>query len=97
MELIPDVRQEAFKRINHFLHPLTGGDGGKGWPFGKLPAESDFSQLLQSIEELDNVQTLDLEFKGNGLDEKGEILPHALVCSGTHNIRVKDSIINYKL
>lgn len=44
--------------LERFLHPLTGGPLGKGWPFGRLPYLSDLYALVESVEGVDHVQAL---------------------------------------
>ncbi|MCP4341414.1 MAG: putative baseplate assembly protein [Desulfobulbaceae bacterium] len=47
--------------LDKFLHPLTGGFQGRGWDFGQLPRESDFYALLESIEGLESVRSLQVK------------------------------------
>jgi hypothetical protein len=44
--------------INRYLHPLTGGDHGRGWEFGRLPHESDLYAILEAIGELEYIRSL---------------------------------------
>jgi hypothetical protein len=46
--------------INRFLHPLAGGDHGRGWKFGRLPKESDLYACLEAIPVLEYVHSLNL-------------------------------------
>lgn len=40
------VRQQVEDRLNAFLHPLTGGSNGLGWPFGGDVHFSDLYRLI---------------------------------------------------
>ena len=44
--------------LERFLHPLTGGFAGQGWPFGRRPHLSDLYACLEHIPEVDRVQSL---------------------------------------
>lgn len=46
--------------LNHYLHPLTGGVQGRGWPFGLTPRRSDLYALLETVTGVDHVRTLEV-------------------------------------
>jgi predicted phage baseplate assembly protein len=72
------VRLEA--ALARFLHPLTGGPQGKGWPFGRQPHASDLYALLEGVEGVDHVQVLTVKPKKP--DKAGPFL----IYSGQHEI-----------
>lgn len=78
------ITQAIERRLNNFLHPLTGGLEGTGWTFGRLPHQSDFYALIGAIPGVDRVRTLhvtDIE------DIPGsKATGRFLVYSGTHKI-----------
>jgi hypothetical protein len=41
-----DVRRTLETRLSGFLHPLTGGPDGLGWPFGGTVFFSDIYRLI---------------------------------------------------
>ncbi|MEV6692792.1 putative baseplate assembly protein [Micromonospora sp. NPDC051196] len=41
-----DVRARAEQALYAFLHPITGGEDGTGWPFGEAVHESTIKKLL---------------------------------------------------
>ena len=47
--------REAVIRL---LDPLTGGDGGAGWDFGRCPRASDFLARLAAIPDIDHVSSI---------------------------------------
>jgi predicted phage baseplate assembly protein len=82
------VVEDCTRSLRRFLHPLTGGVHGHGWPFGRRPHRSDFFPVLESIPGLEYVHTLELVFPPQltELMQSGAFL----VCSGEHRIRLVD-------
>jgi hypothetical protein len=46
--------------IARFLDPLTGGEEGTGWPFGRPVYRSELFQLLEQLPAVDHVERLEL-------------------------------------
>jgi hypothetical protein len=46
-----------------YLHPLTGGPGGLGWPFGQWPHESDLSAVVEAVDGVDHVRSLTVSYQ----------------------------------
>jgi hypothetical protein len=44
--------------LARFLHPLTGGFDGRGWPWGLKPHPSSLYRCIEAIPGVDHVQTL---------------------------------------
>lgn len=44
-----DLRDQVVKALEDFLHPLTGGPDGGGWPFGRDIYVSQLYELLEGI------------------------------------------------
>ncbi len=101
LEAIPSVEMEAHSKIKSFLHPLTGGDKGTGWDFGRMPYYSDFYAILEKVGGVDYVESLSVELcLMVGGQEKGkttlppdeswkipfEVYDYDIVSSGTHTI-----------
>jgi hypothetical protein len=74
------------KKLDTFLHPLTGGPEGKGWEFGRELAASDIYRLLEEIKEVDHVGPIHLFFGEKASAERAEIGPNALIAPGEHFI-----------
>jgi predicted phage baseplate assembly protein len=74
------VRAALEAKLNSYLHPLTGGDDGSGWPFG---GTIYFSSLYRRIVEIDNVvRIVDGQL---GLRVNGELAPFCrdvAICPG---------------
>lgn len=101
IDAIPVIEYQAKKRFSEFLHPLTGGERGKGWEFGSAPCLSDIYSILEDIEDVDYVKKVVMSlWTGEGsriteiTDTAGIIkLPdYALIYSGEHKIRAKTGI-----
>ncbi|MGB7922521.1 MAG: hypothetical protein WCF57_04695 [Pyrinomonadaceae bacterium] len=53
------VRELAERSLKRFLHPLTGGPDGKGWPFGRDVYVSELYELLDVLPTVDYVTNID--------------------------------------
>ena len=73
--------------LEKYLHPVGGGPEGVGWEFGRRPHESDLYALLESIRDLDHVESFEMRLREErpGLLESGIFL----ICSGEHRIRLE--------
>lgn len=96
-ELGNTVLQRAQEVLDAWLHPLTGGTEGTGWPFGRRPYDSDVYRLLARIEGVDHIQALRIECPA--IPENPNVLtadqrrPLAwnLVYSGAHTLELADA------
>lgn len=71
LEAVNEIETQVKRRVEEFLHPLTGGTKGKGWDFGQIPSTSDFYSLLSDINGVSYVKEPDISFKTeNGISEK---------------------------
>ncbi|MFP2900081.1 putative baseplate assembly protein [Corallococcus sp. 4LFB] len=64
--------------LDRFLHPLTGGDDGDGWDFGRQPHDSDLYALLSDLPGIRRVKTLTFS--------PGEVSPDALISPGDYEL-----------
>jgi predicted phage baseplate assembly protein len=90
------LEADALAALRAFLHPLTGGRDGTGWPFGRAPYLSDIYALLESLPGVDHVGRLELHPLLEATDltpgerTLGSLPPdlrsHFLACSGIHRI-----------
>lgn len=94
------LEETATRRLEEFLHPLTGSQGGTGWSFGELPCISDFYALLEGIEGVDHVDRLEVTFRGRNRgysvtddDRLPEVTEDTLVFSGIHEIQATSETI----
>ncbi|MBE9138583.1 putative baseplate assembly protein [Nodosilinea sp. LEGE 07088] len=54
------VRQRLVANLYHFINPITGSFGGRGWPLGQPLHRSDIVALLQDLPEVSYVGKVDL-------------------------------------
>lgn len=86
------LKQQAAELLAAYLHPLTGGDDGAGWDFGRMPHPSDIYTLLQGLAGLDYVKELALLTQDAVTGETVDSCPAAgLIFSGDHRIKVEGS------
>jgi hypothetical protein len=80
------VEERAVKALAEFLDPLTGGAGGKGWPFGRSVYISEIYEVIDKVEGVDYVETGSVRLKSGDSDWLAQDLaipPHALAHHGT--------------
>jgi hypothetical protein len=92
---IADLEAALTDAIDAFLHPLTGGERGRGWEFGELPCHSDVYALLEGVEGVDHVGSLAVTFSGDDESltviegqETPSVAADTLVTSGDHTVVV---------
>jgi predicted phage baseplate assembly protein len=86
-----DVRARVEARLLAFLHPLTGGDDGMGWPFGRAVYRSEVMAVIKMVAGVDCVTELALTGdRGATPDAGGNLVidSDALVCSEAHAVEV---------
>jgi hypothetical protein len=76
------VREAVIRALAAFLHPLTGGPGGSGWPFGRDVFLSDIAAMLEETDGVDYVQTLMLVSNGNAQGDSVAVPLDRLVAAG---------------
>lgn len=54
------VKQRVTEALAAYLHPLTGGNLGAGWPFGQPVYVSKVAQLIENVAGVDHVEALQL-------------------------------------
>jgi hypothetical protein len=84
------VQADAVTRLYTFLHPLTGGPTGRGWPFGRDVFESEILRQLDLIGGVDHVEDIELTTDGVSAGCGNiSVAAVALVISGTHEVTVQ--------
>ncbi len=84
-----NLQQKIVAALNNFLHPLTGGPDGTGWPMGRDLYRSEIMQLIDQVVGVDNVMRLELIPDGCG-PQCGNIClgPTSLITAGNHVVEV---------
>ena len=87
-----EVEAEVFSRLYRYLNPLTGGNDGNGWPFGRDLFVSDVYQSLQGTPNVQFVRNVEMYEASPGGAAEGkaletlEVLTHGVVASGIHEV-----------
>jgi Baseplate J-like protein len=68
--------------LRSFLHPLTGGPDGEGWPFGRDVFISDVASMLESVSGVDYVETLTLLLHDTPVGDRVSVPVDKLVVAG---------------
>ncbi|MFY1113002.1 MAG: putative baseplate assembly protein [Methanosarcinaceae archaeon] len=78
-----DVETRVEEAVKGFLSPIKGGPGGNGWPFGRNVYISEIYQLIDGVEGVDYVKSLNFGPDPESLGDKTiEIPAHYLVYPG---------------
>jgi len=86
------VVSDTLRAINRYLDPLSGGEDGRGWPFGgELRYQALVRRLLSEVSDLAAVGSLSLTVDGRnlGLCSDFATRPHALLWPGVHELTVE--------
>ena len=59
-----EVSDKAKQIVGAYLHPLTGGPDGRGWPFGRSVTVFDLYKLLEPISGVDRVKKIVMKESG---------------------------------
>ncbi len=87
-----EVEADVLARLYKFLNPLTGGQKGEGWPFGRDLFVSDVYQCMQGTPNVQFIRGVEMFAAGPGRQREGEaiesleIVTHGVVASGIHEV-----------
>lgn len=83
-------KNEIIEVLNDFLDPLNGGENGKGWPFGRTVYRSEIYSLIENVEGVDCVQSVNLESAQKKVNDQGniEVDEDTLVYSTSHHVTI---------
>jgi hypothetical protein len=76
------VKEAVDAELAGFLHPLTGGPDGEGWPFGRDVYLSDVARRLEGLTGVDAVASLRLLLAGSPVGDRAAVPPERLVVAG---------------
>jgi predicted phage baseplate assembly protein len=82
------LRKRVTDTIDHYLHPLHGGDDRKGWPFGRPVYLSDIYALLETVEGVDCIMSVTFSGEGHydGIQKAFRVAPESLIRTTTHRV-----------
>lgn len=83
------VGDRVRQTLAQFLHPLTGGPEGTGWPFGRGVYLSDVAAILETIEGVDYVETINLLLDGTPQGEVINVPDDRIVVAGAVQIKLR--------
>jgi predicted phage baseplate assembly protein len=92
--LAAQVQQQAEAALNEYLNPYIGGAQGTGWPFGRDLHVSEIYGLMQRVQAVEFVESVQIERVEPGGGSRRQVGPrmevarHGLVCSYQHTITV---------
>jgi hypothetical protein len=75
------IEQRVVQALEAFFHPLSGGEQGEGWPFGRDVYISEVYAVIERTEGVDRV--VEARFIS-----QPEVHENVLVASGTHQITI---------
>lgn len=84
-----DVKSRVLAALGAFLHPVTGGPDGGGWPFGRDIYMSDVSSVLAGISGIDSVEDLELLSADVPVGEHVSVSVDRVVSAGPLRIEMK--------
>ena len=76
------VKAAVVAALRNFLHPLSGGPDGRGWPFGRSVYISDVARLLEGLDGVDYVRQLELLLEMIPAGDTVLVPPRKLVAAG---------------
>jgi hypothetical protein len=90
------VRQRVIDALTRFVHPLTGGNDGTGWPFDAPLTATAAAQAVEAVDgvlAVDELQLFEYDLRrrrrvGEGRDSVA-LAEHALFLSAQHRVVVR--------
>jgi hypothetical protein len=73
--------------LTQFLHPLTGGFAGTGWPFGAYPRTSDLYRCVSAVSGVDSIQSLVMNPSESSFEQEPPA-PTSLICAGAQRVKL---------
>jgi hypothetical protein len=83
------VEQRVRTALLLFLHPLTGGPEGRGWPFGRNVYLSDVAAVVEAVDGVDYAQELNLLLNDTLCGEHVDVPLDRIVVAGVIRIEMK--------
>jgi predicted phage baseplate assembly protein len=81
------VQVRCAERLTRFLHPVAGGERGRGWEVGDVPHESDLYAQLEDVDGVGYVRSLRFRLEE---EEPGTLeTKRFVISSGEHRIQLE--------
>lgn len=82
------VEARVRDRLRRFMHPLSGGRGGRGWDFGGAVHLSDVAALVAATPGVEAVPFLQLMVGSAAHGDSVAVAPDQLVAAGTSQLKL---------
>jgi hypothetical protein len=83
-----EVHDAVVAALAGFLHPVTGGPEGSGWPFGRDVFISDIASALESVPGVDYVHALVLLLDAAPQGDVVTVPPDRIVVAGPLRVTI---------
>jgi predicted phage baseplate assembly protein len=80
------IERRIVQALDEFFHPLTGGEHGYGWPFGRSVYISEVFARIQRVPGVDHV--VEATFVDQPALSRKDVGENVLVASGIHQIAI---------
>jgi hypothetical protein len=83
------VEARLREALDAFLHPVSGGTHGRGWPFGTALHLSSLAALIEhGVEGVDHALHLRMTVDGEMFAEHVPVPPDGVIAPGDHEIKL---------
>ncbi len=89
VEAVTTVEAALRRRLDAWLHPVTGGDDGRGWPFGASLCLSTVASLIETLPGLDHATRVAFRADGANAGDVLRLPPDALPAAGSHEVKIE--------
>jgi predicted phage baseplate assembly protein len=92
------LKADAERALYEYLHPITGGPDGSGWPFGRPVTIGEIYSVLQRVSGAEVVDSVNLfgtnaeTGEGREATSRLELKPNVLVFSVGHTVTVPGAV-----
>ncbi len=86
------VKDNVLSELRAFLHPLSGGPQGQGWPFGRDVFLSDVVSALKQVDGIDFVSSFELIVGGIPAGDRVTVPPDRIVAVGVLKIEMLNDV-----
>jgi hypothetical protein len=82
------VETRLLRRLDAFLHPLTGGPEGRGWAFGQGVYLSQIASLIERTPGVDYARRIGLRVRGAIFEDIVAVPDETIVAAGAHELKL---------
>jgi hypothetical protein len=89
VEAVTTVEAALRRRLDAWLHPITGGDDGRGWRFGASLCLSTVASLVETLPGLDHATRVAFRADGANAGDVLRLPIDALPAAGSHEVKIE--------